>query len=122
MLRAPNVLFASPNFLEGGANHRLALWVPSIPRWADENTQQAREPFRLLKGESALLQATLIVRTDAHDGIEAMAQYLRRVGMPQPPAPQRNDFAAMQLTVQGLLNAYDPAQRVAAHEHRTRVL
>jgi hypothetical protein len=60
VLRAPNALFASPNFLEGGANHRFALWVPSIPRWADENTQQAREPFRLLKGDSALLQATLI--------------------------------------------------------------
>lgn len=115
VLRAPNVLFASPNFLEGGANHRLALWVPSIPRWADENTLQAREPFRLLKGESALLQATLTVRTDARDVVEAMGQYLRRVGMPQPPAPQRNDFAAMQLTVQGLLNAYDPAQRAWQH-------
>jgi len=115
VLRAPNALFASPNFLEGGANHRFALWVPSIPRWADENTQQAREPFRLLKGDSALLQATLIVRTDASDVIEAMAQYLQRVGMPNPPAPQRNDFAAMQLTVQGLLNSYDPAKREWQH-------
>jgi hypothetical protein len=115
VLRAPNVLFASPNFLEGGANHRFALWVPSIPRWADENTQQAREPFRLIKGDSALLQATLTVRTDASDVIEAMAQYLQRVGMPQPPAPQRNDFAAMQLTVQGLLNSYDASQRAWQH-------
>jgi hypothetical protein len=91
VLRAPNALFASPNFLEGGANHRFALWVPSIPRWADENTQQAREPFRLIKGDSALLQATLTVRTDASDVIEAMAQYLQRVGMPSAarPAAQR---------------------------------
>ncbi|MCX7992086.1 MAG: hypothetical protein N2651_00295, partial [Fimbriimonadales bacterium] len=61
VLRAPNALFASPNFLEAGANHRFARWVPSIPRWADGNSQQAREPFRLLKGETALLQATLQV-------------------------------------------------------------
>lgn len=117
VLCVPNVLFTSPNFLEGGANHRFALWVPAIPRWADENTQQAREPFRLLRGESALLQATLIVRTDARDVSEAMAHYLQRVGMPHPPAPQRNDFAAMQLTVQGLLNSYDATQRAWRHTH-----
>ncbi|MGQ9902271.1 MAG: hypothetical protein ACUVR1_08690 [Fimbriimonadales bacterium] len=117
VLRVPNALFASPNFLEGGANHRFALWVPSVPRWADENTQQAREPFRLLRGESALLQATLIVRTDARDVSEAMAHYLQRAGMPLPPAPQRNDFAAMQLTVQGLLNSYDTTQRAWLHTH-----
>ena len=115
VLRAPNALFASPNFLEGGANHRFALWVPAIPRWADENTQQAREPFRLIRGDSVLLQATLTVRTDAKDVVEAMAQYLQRVGAPYPPAPQRNDFAALQLTVQGLLNSYDAAQQAWRH-------
>lgn len=115
VLRVPNALFASPNFLEGGANHRFALWVPAIPRWADENTQQAREPFRLLKGETVVLQATLSVRTDAEDGIQAMEQYLKRVGMPFPPAPQRNDFAALQLTVQGLINSYDASQKAWRH-------
>ncbi|OYT71230.1 MAG: hypothetical protein CFK48_04985 [Armatimonadetes bacterium CP1_7O] len=87
VLRAPNALFASPNFLEGGANHRFALWVPTIPRWADENTQQAREPFRLLKGETVVLRATLSVRTDAEEGIQAMEPYRKRLEMPSPPAP-----------------------------------
>ncbi len=115
VLRAPNALFASPNFLESSANHRLALWVPSIPRWAEENTEQAREPFRLLKGESVLLQATLRVRTDASDVVQAMTRYLERVGAPVPPAPQRNDFGALQLTVQGLLNSYDASKRAWLH-------
>jgi len=115
VLRVPNALFASPNFLEGGANHRLALWVPTIPRWADENTQQAREPFRLLKGEAIILQATLSLSTNAEDVIQAMEQYLKRVGMPFPPAPQRNDFAALQLTVQGLINSYDASQKAWHH-------
>ncbi|MDW8106262.1 MAG: hypothetical protein RMK45_02160 [Armatimonadota bacterium] len=117
VLRAPNALFASPNFLEGGANHRFALWVPTIPRWADENTLQAREPFRLIKGDAVVLQATLGVRTDARDISQAMEQYLQRVGMPYPPAPQRNDFGALQLTVQGLLNSYDPRQNAWLHTH-----
>ncbi len=115
VLRAPNVLFASPNFLEGGANHRLALWVPTIPRWAAENTEQAREPFRLIKGDSVQLGATLVVRTDARDVVQAMEQYIARVGMPYPPAPQRNDFGALQLTVQGLLNSYDASQTAWRH-------
>lgn len=116
-LRVPNALFASPNFLEGGANHRFALWVPTTPRWADENTLQAREPFRLIKGNSVVLQATLVVRTDARDISEAIEQYLQRVGMPYPPAPQRNDFGALQLTVQGLLNSYDLRQNAWLHTH-----
>ncbi|MCS7209324.1 MAG: hypothetical protein NZ874_07110 [Fimbriimonadales bacterium] len=115
VLRAPNALFASPNFLEGGANHRFALWVPSIPRWAEENTQQAREPFRFLKDDSVLLQATLVVRLDATDVAQAMEQYLQRVGTPYPPAPQRDDFGALRLTVQGLLNSFDAAQSAWRH-------
>jgi hypothetical protein len=120
VLRAPNALFASPNFLEGGANHRFALWGSQHSPLGQTRTRSRRASrFRLLKGDSALLQATLIVRTDASDVIEAMAQYLQRVGMPNPPAPQRNDFAAMQLTVQGLLNSYDPPP-IARGNTRTR--
>ncbi|MFQ3609943.1 MAG: hypothetical protein SNJ72_00465 [Fimbriimonadales bacterium] len=115
VLRAPNPLFASPNFLEQGANHRFALWAPAIPRWAEENTEVAREPFRLLKGTSVLLSASLVVRTEASDVVEAIEQYLQRVGMPFPPAPTRNDLASIPLTVQGLLNAYDASRRQWLH-------
>ncbi len=115
VLRAPNPLFASPNFLEGGANHRFALWAPAIPRWADENAEQAREPFRLLKDTSGLLSASLVVRTDATDIVQAVDQYLQRVGMPLPPAPVRGDLSAVPLTVQGFLQAYDGTQRKWLH-------
>jgi len=115
VLRAPNPLFASPNFLEQGANHRFALGAPAIPRWADENSEVAREPFRLLKGTSVLLSASLVVRADATDVAEAVDQYLQRVGMTYPPAPMRNDLASIPLTVQGLLNAYDGTQRRWLH-------
>lgn len=115
VLRAPNPLFASPNHFEWGAHHRFALWVPTIPKWADENTGQAREPFRLLKNDSVLLSATLVVRNDAGDVIQAVADYLRTTGMPQPPAPQRTDLQALALTVQGLLNNYDANQKAWRH-------
>jgi len=115
VLRAPNALFAVPNRWEQGAHHRLALWVPTIPKWADENSEQAREPFRLIKGDSVSLSATLTVRSDAEDIIVAVADALREMGMPTPPAPQRTDLQALSLTVQGLLNSYDASAKAWRH-------
>ena len=115
VLQAPNALFLSPNWLEHGAHHRFALWVPTIPRWADENTLQAREPFRLLKSESVQLSATLFIRSDARDISEAIEVYLQHYGMPFPPAPQRNDAAALTLSLRGLLNSWDSNQRAWRH-------
>jgi hypothetical protein len=115
VLRVPNPMFASPNHFEWGAHHRFALWVPAIPKWADENAEQAREPFRLLKNDSVLLSATLVVRNDAEDVIQAIADYLRETGMPQPPAPQRTDLQALTLTVQGLLGNYDANLKAWRH-------
>lgn len=115
ILRAPNALFLSPNWLEHGAHHRFALWAPTIPRWADENTLQAREPFRLLKGESVQLSATLFVRSDSRDISEAIELYLQRYGVPYPPAPQRNDEAALMLSLRGLINSWDASQRAWRH-------
>lgn len=115
VLRAPNALFASPNRFEGGDHHRFALWVPTIPRWADENSLIAREPFRLIRNDSVLLSATLSVRTDADDVAQAIANYLLERGMPTPPAPQRTDLQALGLTVQGILNSYDSQAKAWRH-------
>jgi hypothetical protein len=115
VLRAPNALFLSPDWLEQRDSHRFALWVPTVPRWADENSLQAREPFRLLKGESVQLSATLMVQSAARDISEAIESHLRLYDMPYPPAPQRNDSAALTLSLRGLLNSWDPNQRAWRH-------
>jgi hypothetical protein len=115
VLTMPNALFFSPNGQAHGAHHRFALWVPTIPRWAEENTTQAREQFRLLKGESVQLSATLFVLPNARDISEAIETYLQRFGMPYPPAPQRDDRAALMLSLRGLLNSWDGNQRAWRH-------
>ncbi len=115
VLTAPNALFLSPNWLEGGAHHRFALWVPTIPRWAEENSLQAREPFRMLKGEHVTLSATLMVRFGARDISEAVEAYLQQYGVPYPPAPQRNDAQALTLSLKGLINSWDASQRAWRH-------
>ncbi len=115
VLRAPNALFLSPNWLVHGAHHRFALWVPTIPNWTDENTLQAREPFRLLKDQTVQLRATLFVRPDSRDISEAIEAYLQRYGVPYPPVSQRSDTAALSLSLRGLLNSWDANARAWRH-------
>jgi hypothetical protein len=42
--------FSSPNWLEGQNNHLMELFVPSIPRWVQENQLFASEPYSLSPG------------------------------------------------------------------------
>lgn len=113
--RIPNVLFASPNFLEEQSNHRMALWVPAIPRWASENSLQASQPLRLLKSQSVNLRAQLNVRSDSRTMMEGVEWALQQRGVPQPPAPQRTDEPALELTLSGLLGNWDAEQKAWRH-------
>ncbi len=111
----PNALFASPNFLESAQNHRFALWLPSIPDWAEENSLQARKPLNLRSGESVSLSATLVVLNNAIDISQAIETHLQAFGMAPMPKPQSSDAEMMSLTLQGLLTCYDPAKKSWRH-------
>ncbi len=53
-----------PDPLEGGANHRFALWVPTVSRAGrDENTQQAREAVPIAQRRNRCAARSLGVRT-----------------------------------------------------------
>lgn len=120
-IRYPNVLFFSPAPSPGvpslyeGAHHRLALWVPSMLRWADENSLQAREPFRLLANETVQLKAQVHVQAASQAITDALEWYLAQRGVPRPPAPERNLERALELTLSGLLGAWDESQKAWRH-------
>jgi hypothetical protein len=44
-------VFASPNFLDHQDNHLMQLFVPSIPKWTDENHLLADRPYELTPGK-----------------------------------------------------------------------
>jgi hypothetical protein len=113
--KTPNVLFASPNFIEEQSNHRMALWVPALPRWANENALQANQPLRVIKDQAIVLRAQLNVRSNSQTMMEGVEWLVQQRGMPQPPAPQRTDEPALLLTISGLLISWDVEQRAWRH-------
>jgi hypothetical protein len=80
----PSARFAAPNFDEGMNNHRLGLFLPSVPEFVPENAEHARQPYKLPAGQSLSLEATLFVAPGP--ATVALRQWIKdRGGVPKPP-------------------------------------
>ena len=80
----PAAVFASPNFLDGQDNHKMGLFVPSVPDWTPENEQTASKAYTLAAGKSISLAANIVVKSDS-------ATVLDAVGDRPFPKPPRQD-------------------------------
>ncbi len=58
-LCAPAAGFASPNFVDGQANHLMALFWPGVPDGVAENHWEAEKPVRVQAGEKLTLRYRL---------------------------------------------------------------
>jgi hypothetical protein len=58
-LAMPKAVFASPNFLDGQANHLMALSAPGIGTLSRENEAYAREPYVIAAGRPLTLRCVL---------------------------------------------------------------
>jgi hypothetical protein len=87
----PTAVFASPNFVEGHANHLLGLSLPSIPEWAKPNELLAEKPYELKAGRTLKLMACLYA--EAHSNVlRSIDLYFDRYGLPSlPPKPRSYD-------------------------------
>ncbi len=95
---APQPLFASPNFLESQENHRMGLFVPTVPDWVEENTLVAARPFSVKADEPVRIKAEIFVE-EGLNAYTAAAQWLRMKGVPEPPASPRTLEQAMKFCV-----------------------
>jgi hypothetical protein len=78
-------------------NHRLGLFLPSIPDYVPENHSQARLPYRMKAGRTLTLTATLWVGQGPALG--ALGAWVRdRGGLPPPPPPPRSHEAVFDLS------------------------
>lgn len=84
----PSALFASPNFLEGGNNHLLSLFIPSIPKWGKENSLQAEPPYTAKAGKPLTLTCRLAL-TDGEDILSAIREWKKAFGLPKPKLPRQ---------------------------------
>jgi hypothetical protein len=87
----PTARFASPNFDQKMANHRLGLFLPSIPEHVAENGDRAKEAIVMKPGEPLKVEANLIVATGPV--LVASREWLKdNGGLPQPnPWPRSLD-------------------------------
>ncbi len=79
----PMAEFASPNSLDAQGNHRMAVFVPTAPRWADANTPLAREPYEMGAGKSLQLK-THVFAIDGLSCADAVPVWYRTYGAALP--------------------------------------
>lgn len=79
----PMAEFASPNFLDGQANHLMALFVPNAPDFVTPNSRAAGQPCALAPGEEVVIRQRLFAEPTA-DVHEASAVWYREFGAPEP--------------------------------------
>jgi hypothetical protein len=83
----PSALFASPNFLEGGDNHLLSLFLPSIPKYVSENSLGAK-PAYVAKAGIPLTLTCRISITNGDDVISSLKEWKKAFGFPKPKLPR----------------------------------
>jgi len=101
----PTALFASPNFLSGEANHRMALLAPSVPEFMPENALLAEKPCT----GSLSLASTLSLRSQGSVRA-AVEAYTARRGLPDLPTPA----ATYDEAIRAALSAYTGPMWVAS--------
>ncbi len=94
----PTAVFASPNFVEGHANHLLGLYLPSVPDWVEPNELAATTPYELKAGGKLTLQAAMYAEAPS-EVLRCVDLYLDRYGVPALPPKARSyeDTVALSL-------------------------
>ncbi len=91
-------LFASPNFLDVRANHRMQLFVPSDTHFVPKNATAAAQPFELGAGQSLSFSQTVLLKHQA-GVLDAIDAWIRLVPgtFPEPESWPRslNDQIAL---------------------------
>lgn len=87
----PAATFASPNFLDGQANHLMKLSAPSVPEWRDENTLLASKAFIMDAGKPVTLRALLYAECEI-PVVSLSRRWYEFYGTPVPP-PAPHDEA-----------------------------
>ena len=96
----PNAVFASPNFLQHQDNHLMQLFVPSIPKWTDENHLVADRPYALRPGKPLVLRQRIFVLPRGSVR-EAVRWWYSRYGAPPLPKLPRGYDDDIALSVRG---------------------
>jgi hypothetical protein len=107
--------FASPNFDEGMRNHRLGLFLPSVPDFVAENGERARSPYPAKAGQPLVLESRLFVTPGTV--MNALGQHLQTTGGIPETSPWPRSFPdTLKLCREGFLKTvWDEKTQLWSH-------
>ncbi len=96
--------FASPNFVDGQANHMMQLFLPSCPDWVDENRLSAERPYPMKAGATLTLRQHLVIDAGGRV-LDALDHWAAEYGgIPAPQTPPRDLKAELALSRHAFLH------------------
>lgn len=105
----PRPEFASPNFLDGGDNHRMALFVPGGRPWSERNAAVPEMPYAMQPGHPLVLRGRIFA-SPGEDSYTAVPLWYRVYGQPQPVEAAVARSETLDILAQGwATTCYDPA-------------
>ena len=89
----PAAVFASPNFIEGQANHLMGLFLPSVPGWVCSNTLEAvAAPYPFRAHAPLRLEAWIAAVTPARQSLACLPRWFETFGVPEPATLPRGSY------------------------------
>lgn len=79
--------FASPNWVEDQNNHLFELFVPTVPEWVRENSDEAYEPYKLERGKQLSISFR-VYAAKSSTILDAVQEWVRTYGLPEPVFPR----------------------------------
>lgn len=106
----PSAAFASPNWIEDKNNHLMGLYVPSIPKYAAENSFRAHTPATIEASKKVSLSCRIFAAPGTH-ATDAVDLYLKSSGgLPKPVAGPMSYDEALKMCLKELTgDAWDAA-------------
>lgn len=110
-----SAVFASPNWHHEERNHLMALFLPTIPDWVEENTLTAKTAYQLTPGREITLKSDIIADGNATI-LEAISHWKEVYGTPIPLEPPRSDEEELLLSRHGFMHTvWDSENRQSSH-------
>ena len=110
-----SAMFASPNWHQHQKNHALGLFLPTAPKWVEENEMEASTPYPLMPSRPISIKSEIIINGNASI-LDAITHWTDAYGTPEPLEPPRSDEEELLLSRHGLMHTtWDENTRKSRH-------
>ena len=112
----PAAAFASPNFVDGQANHLMQLFLPPVPEYTTENDLKPNKPYLMAAGQTLTLKQSLLI-APGEKVLDAIDHWTATFGGTPPPFKAPRDFnAELALSRYGFMHTvWDAAEQKSRH-------